>query len=188
MQDVCNIRYHTTCSSGEMLRSEVNARTPLGRSIESTLSKGKLVPSATVIALLKKQFAKFPQCILTLDGFPRNVDNLVDFTSLCGLPESAIFIDVPEDVMIERILHRGKTSGRSDDNRETAKMRVETFKEATLPTLEEMEKNGIKVHKLDGTQHPDEVWQELLQKSTTIRGHFDRQMEKGREHVLEKSF
>ena len=176
------------CSSGEMLRSEVAARSPLGLSIETTLSEGKLVPSATVIALLKKQFAKFPQCILTLDGFPRNVDNLLDFTSFCGLPESGIFIDVPEDVMIQRILHRGQSSGRSDDNRETAKMRVETFKEATLPTLEEMDKNGIQVHKLDGTQRPDEVWQELLQKSATIRGHFDRKLEKEREHVLEKSF
>ena len=176
------------CSSGEMLRSEVAAQTPLGVSIESSLSRGELISSATVVALLKKEFAKFPQSILALDGFPRNVENLLDFTSCCGLPESAIFIDVPEDVMIERILHRAKSSGRSDDNIETAKKRVETFKEATLPTLEAIEKNGIEVYKLDGTKHPDEVWKELLKKSSPIRGQFERQMEREREHVLERSF
>lgn len=176
------------CSSGEMLRSEVAAQTPLGVSIESSLSRGELISSATVVALLKKEFAKFPQSILALDGFPRNVENLLDFTSCCGLPESAIFIDVPEDVMIERILLRAKSSGCSDDNIETAKKRVETFKEATLPTLEAIEKNGIEVYRLDGTKHPDEVWKELLRKSSPIRGQFERQIEREREHVLERSF
>ena len=97
-------------------------------------------------------------------------------------------IDVPEDVMIERILHRAKSSGRSDDNIETAKKRVETFKEATLPTLEAIEKNGIEVYKLDGTKHPDEVWKELLTKSSPIRSQFKRQMERDREHILERIF
>ena len=68
----------------------------------------------------------------------------------------------------------------------SAKKRVE--KEATLPTLEAIEKNGIEVYRLDGRKHPDEVWKELLTKSSPIRGQFERQMEREREHVLEKSF
>jgi adenylate kinase family enzyme len=159
-------------SSGESLREEVASGSFLGKSIESLLKEGKLVPSTTMIALLKKQIGKFPGSLLALDGFPRTLQNYSDFDEICGAPECAIYIDVPDEVMIERILNRGKSgSGRSDDNLETAKMRIETFHQLTEPTIECLHESGIPVHTLDGTGTPDDVWKQLLELNTPIRRH-----------------
>mmetsp|Transcript_9076 Transcript_9076/g.20512 ORF Transcript_9076/g.20512 Transcript_9076/m.20512 type:complete len:148 (-) Transcript_9076:194-637(-) len=94
---------------------------PLAKSIEQTMKEGKLVPSSTIIALLKKQLRQFPGSLVALDGFPRNKQNYLDFNMVLGSPEFAIFVDVPDDEMISRIMKRAETSGQTDDNLETAK-------------------------------------------------------------------
>ena len=156
-------------SSGESLRDEVASGSSLGRSLESLLEEGKLVPSTTMIALLKKQIGRFPGSLLALDGFPRNLQNYQDFDEICGAPEFAVYIDVPDEVMIERIVNRGKSSGRADDNLETAAKRIDTFHQLTKPTLDCLRESGIAVHTLDGTGTPDDVWKQLLECDTPIR-------------------
>lgn len=139
-------------SSGDMLRQEVKSGSPLGKRIESTLAEGKLIASTTMIALIKKAIGKHPGALLALDGFPRTLENYRDFDAICGPPECAIHINVPDEVMIERILHRAATEGgRSDDNIETAQTRIQTYHELTRPTLDCLHENGIPVHTLDGT-------------------------------------
>jgi adenylate kinase family enzyme/Ca2+-binding EF-hand superfamily protein len=156
-------------SSGEMLRAEAASGSCLGKSIASLLEEGKLVPATTMIALLKKQIGKFPGALLALDGFPRTLQNYNDFDAICGAPECALYIDVPDEVMIQRILNRGKGgSGRSDDNIETAKRRIETFHELTVPTLDCLNESGVPVHALDGTGSPDDVWEQLLSLDTPV--------------------
>jgi adenylate kinase family enzyme len=104
-----------------------------------------------------------------LDGFPRTLQNYNDFDAICGAPECALYIDVPDEVMIQRILNRGKGgSGRSDDNIETAKRRIETFHELTVPTLDCLNESGVPVHALDGTGSPDDVWEQLLSLDTPV--------------------
>ena len=80
------------------------------------MQQGKLLPSTTIMALLKKSMANSPGHYVALDGFPRSRENCEDFQAMCGAPECAIHIEVPDDVMIERILKRGRESGRADDN------------------------------------------------------------------------
>lgn len=171
-------------SSGDILRQEVALQTPLGKTIESTLAQGKLVSSTTMIALLKKQMAKFPGSILALDGFPRSLENYQILDAVCGPPEMAIHIDVPKETMMERILQRGKDSGRSDDNEETAKERIATYEQVTLPTLDllmnqaakedEKSNNKIPVYTLDGTKGPQDVWQQLLDQCPPVRNRVER--------------
>lgn len=161
-------------SSGESLRDEVSSGSCLGRSIESTLQEGKLVPSTTMIALVKKKIMQFPGELLALDGFPRTTQNYHDFDEICGTPEFAIHIQVPDDIMMERILKRGQAKGgRSDDNSETAKLRIETFHKLTKPTLEALHRSNITIHTLDGTDTPEGVWNQLLSLETPIRHRLD---------------
>jgi len=150
-------------SSGQALRNEVASGSCLGRSIAHLLEEGQLVPPCTMIALLKKQLGKFPGQLLVLDGFPRTLQNYHDFDDICGAPEGAIYIDVPDEVMVDRILIRGKSgSGRSDDNLETAKTRIDTFHELTKPTLDNLQTSGIPVYTLDGKGTPDNVWHQFV--------------------------
>ena len=70
--------------------------------------------------------------------------------------------------MVERIVNRGKTSGRLDDNIETAKKRIAIFHKETKPTLECLESSGIPIHVLDGTGTPDDVWDQLASMDTPV--------------------
>jgi UMP-CMP kinase len=74
-----------------------------------------------------------------IDGFPRNINNVdawYDKMSIITNLENVLYLSLPEDVMLKRILKRGKTSGRTDDNIEVAKKRFRTFKEESGQVLE----------------------------------------------------
>ena len=71
-----------------------------------------------------------------------------------------LFFDCPEDVMTERLINRGKTSGRADDNAESIKKRFKTFVETSMPVVEYFEKMD-KVVKVKATKGPDEVYEEV---------------------------
>jgi adenylate kinase len=156
------------CSSGDLLRQEVVSGSPLGKEIETYMKDGKLLPSSTIMALMKKQVSKLPGAFVALDGFPRSIENYHDFDRICGAPEFAIYIDVPDDVMMERILKRGKDSGRVDDNEDTGRKRLHTFHSMGKPTLEALQASGIPIHVLDGRKSPDEVWVDLLALNTPL--------------------
>jgi len=155
-------------SSGDLLREEVASGSALGRSCFATMSEGKLLPSSTIMAMLKKHMAGHPGHYVALDGFPRSADNCRDFEDLMGAPECAFYIDVPDDVMVERILKRGQESGRSDDNLDTAKERLKTFHEQGKPTLDYLKNSGVPVYQLDGTQTPEHVWLQLINCNTPL--------------------
>ena len=70
-----------------------------------------------------------------------------------------LFYDCPEEVMQERLLNRGKTSGRSDDNAESIKKRFVTFLEQSMPAVDMFEKQG-KVEKIKAVATPEEVYEE----------------------------
>ena len=159
----------THYSSGEMLREEIASGSPLAKTIESLMEQGQLVPSTTIIALLKKQLRRMPGALVALDGFPRNLENYHDFDAVCGTPEFAIFVDVSDEEMIRRIMKRAETSGRVDDNIDTAKKRLKTFHEHTKPTLSQLDKSNVPIYRLDGATSPDEIWKELVEVCPPIR-------------------
>ena len=155
-------------SSGDLLREEVASGSALGQSCIKTMQEGKLLPSSTIMAMLKKNMAGHPGHYIALDGFPRSADNCRDFEDIMGAPEMAFYIDVPDDVMIERILKRGEESGRADDNVETAHERLKTFHAQGKPTLDYLKNSGVPVYTLDGTQTPEHVWLQLINCNTPL--------------------
>jgi len=133
----------THLSTGELLRAEREAGGPAAATIEEFISAGKLVPNAIVVSLLKDAMEKVTRTTgrnnFLLDGFPRSLDNLEAWYEIFGreaeLPKM-LYFECPYPVLEKRIMGRAKYSGRSDDNVDSVKLRFDTFKAETLPTVE----------------------------------------------------
>jgi len=118
-------------STGDILREEAKTN----KELEEKLKEGKLVESAFVLECAKKVIIekfKTSNSPFLLDGYPRNEENLEAWNKVIGDEfevKCMLYFNCPVDVMEKRILERGKTSGRSDDNIDSAKKRFNTFKE-----------------------------------------------------------
>ena len=129
----------THLSTGDLMRHEVASGSELGQLIESYTSQGQLVPDDVTIQLLEKHIESLPADTkgLIFDGFPRTLNQAVQLERLMKKrgDKTAILIDinVPEDEIIRRLLERGRTSGRTDDNLETIKKRLVVYHEQTRP-------------------------------------------------------
>ncbi|EDN09243.1 uridylate kinase [Histoplasma capsulatum] len=77
-----------------------------------------------------------------IDGFPRKMDQATFFEETVCPSAATIFLRCPEDVMLERLLKRGKTSGRDDDNIESIRKRFRVFEETSMPVIHHYEKEG----------------------------------------------
>ena len=102
-----------------------------------------------------------PGALLLIDGFPRNFDNMREWRRL--MPDTAqeictLVYDCPEAESERRILSRGESSGRSDDNVYALRRRLESFRVDTKPVLQKLRQDGVKVTVIDGNQSVAEVW------------------------------
>ena len=125
-------------STGDELRAEIASGSKLGQEINDIISLGNLIPDAQMIQLLKNYIASLPaDCKgVIFDGFPRTVDQAHALTQMLDEHHmEAYMLDLwaEEDVIIERLLNRGKISGRADDNLETIKKRLRIYNETTRP-------------------------------------------------------
>jgi len=144
-------------SAGDLLRAEVASGSELGKSLEDTMKEGKLVSSSVTIKLLKNAIRKAKQKTVLIDGFPRALDQADEFEKEVCPCKLVLFFDCPKDVLVERLLDRGKTSGRADDNIKTIKKRFDTFKNASMPVISYYEKKDL-VAKVSSVPAPDEVF------------------------------
>jgi adenylate kinase len=126
-------------STGDMLRAEIAAQTTLGLEAKALMDKGELVPDAVVIGMIEHKLDANPYAAgFVFDGFPRTVgqaealDTLLDTR---GIPiQKVLSLKVSEEELTKRILDRGKTSGRADDqNPEIVKNRVIEYRTKTEP-------------------------------------------------------
>ncbi|MBL0146028.1 MAG: adenylate kinase [Chitinophagaceae bacterium] len=110
-------------STGDLLRSEIAAQTPLGLEAKSIMDKGQLVPDEVVIGMISSALEANPQAKgFLFDGFPRTSAQAEALDNLLELKEAEINVmlalDVSEEELVKRLLKRGETSGRSDDTNE----------------------------------------------------------------------
>ncbi|XP_032259399.1 UMP-CMP kinase-like isoform X2 [Phoca vitulina] len=99
-----------------------------------------------------------------IDGFPRNQDNLQGWNkTMDGKADVSfiLFFDCNNEICIERCLERGKSSGRSDDDRESLEKRIQTYLRSTKPIIDLYEEMG-KVKKIDASKSVDEVFDEVV--------------------------
>lgn len=93
-------------------------------------------------------------------GFPRKMDQAIRFEKAVCPSKFTLFFDCPEDVMTERLINRGKTSGRADDNADSIKKRFKTFVETSMPVVEYFEKEN-KVVKIKAVKSPQEIYEDV---------------------------
>ena len=111
-------------STGDLLRSEIAAQTPLGMEAKAIMDKGQLVPDEVVVGMISSALEQNPQAKgFLFDGFPRTEAQSIALDKLLKLKNTEIGVvlalDVNEEELVKRLLNRGKTSGRSDDTNET---------------------------------------------------------------------
>jgi adenylate kinase len=111
-------------STGDLLRHEINNQTPLGKEAQNFMDKGQLVPDEVVIGMISSALDENPDAKgFLFDGFPRTQAQAKALDNLLELKEAPIAamlaLDVSEEELVKRLLKRGETSGRSDDNNES---------------------------------------------------------------------
>jgi adenylate kinase family enzyme len=151
-------------STGDLLRDEVKNKGPQAQLIESLQAEGKLVPSEILVELIKQAMAKCGnKGRFLLDGFPRSQENVDCWEKQIGSHAEIVFLlyfHCGFEIMEQRILKRGETSGRSDDNADAIKKRFETFTNQTEPIAKKYEAEG-KMVKVDAEKGVDEVYEIL---------------------------
>ncbi len=125
-------------STGDVLRAEIKSGSELGKELDAIISKGNLVPDQKMIDLIENFIANLPKDSkgVIFDGFPRTVEQAEALTELLKKYHlEAVMLDmfVEEQELIARLLNRGKTSGRADDNIDTIKQRLQVYKDVTKP-------------------------------------------------------
>ena len=153
-------------STGDMFRYELSHNTELGQLARSYMDKGQLVPDSVTIAMLKKRVEDNPHVKgFIFDGFPRTtpqaeaLDELLAEAgeSISGLIE----LSVDEDEIVKRVLLRGKTSGRADDNDESIiRKRINVYRSETTPVADYYSQFG-KSHKIQGVGSIDDIFNNL---------------------------
>ena len=143
-------------STGEMLRDHVARGTELGREAEAIMDAGDLVPDDIVIAMVEERLGRDDaSCGFLLDGFPRTTPQAEALDAVLGddrALEVVLYVEVPEDEIVARILARG----RSDDTEEAVRTRIAVYRAETEPLVEMYAERGL-VTPVHGVGDVDEV-------------------------------
>lgn len=128
-------------STGDVLRNEIKNGTELGKTAKRYIDEGQLLPDGLMTDILASVYDSLCPCEgVIFDGFPRTVaqaEALEEMLQKRGAEVNAMIeLDVPDEELTNRLLLRGKTSGRADDNEETIKKRLGVYKSQTAPLIE----------------------------------------------------
>ncbi len=150
-------------SAGDLLREETKSESETGKMISQMIRDGAIVPGHITIELLRKAIYSHPNssnATFLIDGFPREMKQALDFELQVSPCQFVLFFDCPMEELEKRLLNRGLTSGRSDDNIESIKKRFATFEQQTLPVFEYFKAQN-RVRKINSARPIDEVFAEV---------------------------
>jgi adenylate kinase len=154
-------------AAGDLLRAEVDGKTPLGREVAAYMQRGDLVPDELILKLLMpKVLAPAGANGYLLDGFPRSVEQAVEARKLAenagASPQAVIYLDAPREELIRRIVARASVEGRADDNPDTVRNRLEVFDDATRPLVDYYRERGL-LHVVDANRDEDAVTADIIE-------------------------
>ncbi len=153
-------------STGDLLRNEIAAQTPLGMAAKRLMDKGELVPDEVVIEMINSALENNPNARgFLFDGFPRTNAQAEALDKLLSQKNTSIAIvlalQVGKEELVSRLLNRGKTSGRSDDvNESVIRSRIDEYEKKTAAVAEYYNKFG-KVTLIKGEGTVDEIFDAL---------------------------
>lgn len=157
--------YHI--STGDVLRDNIKRGTELGKIANTFISDGKLIPDDLMISILDKVLddnAEAAAAGVIFDGFPRTIEQAKSLKTMLAKRGAKVDVvlglEVPDEELIDRLIKRGKDSGRSDDNLETIKKRLDVYHNQTSPLKEFYQAEGLYA-KIKGTGAIDEIFGEI---------------------------
>lgn len=154
-------------STGDLLRAEVAAGSKLGLEAKEVMARGELVSDAILLGMLEDRFSRDDtKNGFILDGYPRN---LAQAGALGKLLEkigqkfdAAVQLDVPTELLVERIAGRAQAEGRADDTPESVRTRLQVYTDQTAPVIEYYRNQG-ELTVVDGVGSLDEVFSRIVQ-------------------------
>jgi len=162
-------------STGDVLRGEIKKGSELGKTAQEYINQGQLVPDQLIVDMLAKVYDEFGRDHkgVIFDGFPRTIpqaEALKAMLSERGDKVAAMIeLDVPEDELMKRLLLRGQQSGRSDDNEETIRKRLDVYHSQTAPLIDWYEREGIR-HHIDGLGELDRIFGDICRVVDNVEG------------------
>ena len=160
-------------STGDLLRAEVAAGSRLGLEAKEVMARGELVSDAILLGMLEDRFSR-PDTAggFILDGYPRNLaqaDALDGLLQRIGQPmDYAVQLEVPTELLVERIAGRAKAEGRADDSPESVRTRLRVYDEQTAPVIEFYRAHG-QLTVVDGVGTLDEVFNRIVEAIAPVR-------------------
>ena len=154
-------------STGDLLRAEVAAGSKLGLEAKGVMARGELVSDAILLGMLEDRFSR-PDTAggFILDGYPRNLaqaDALDALLQRIGQPmDFAVQLEVPQELLVERIAGRAKAEGRADDNPESVRTRLRVYDSQTAPVIEFYRQHG-QLTVVPGVGTLDEVFNRIIE-------------------------
>ena len=152
-------------STGDLLRKEMAGKTRLGLEAQSIIAAGGLVSDEIIVQIIEKTITDNSSCNgFLFDGFPRTYIQAYILEGLMLKLHTSlnclISLTVPEEESVRRLMNRGITSGRSDDNEAVIRNRLKEYNQKTLPVLQFYRDKGIYVE-VDGTTEVAAVHQQI---------------------------
>jgi len=148
-------------ATGDILRAQVEAGTPLGVQVKAYLDRGELAPDSLVIDIIRHRLAD-PDTLrgFILDGFPRTVRQAealdVLLIELERPLDAVLYLDVDRQALLDRLGHRAEIDQRSDDRPDVIAHRIDVFLDQTAPLIDYYRQQS-KLRLIDGTQSPEQV-------------------------------
>lgn len=147
-------------STGDVLREAVKNNTDIGKKAKSYMDKGELVPDNVVIEIIKDKIASLDSSSFMLDGFPRTLAQAEALDAMLREHnydlDLVLMLDVDDEEVIKRIMHRQEIEDRKDDSEEVVRNRLKVYREQTSP-LEEYYRGNNLLKKLNGQGEISEV-------------------------------
>lgn len=155
-------------STGDVLRNEIKNGTELGKTAKGYIDNGQLIPDELMVSILASVYDGFGanHAGVIFDGFPRTIAQAEALKAMLAERGHAVAamieLDVPEAELMKRLIKRGQESGRSDDNEETIKKRLDVYHNQTSPLIDWYEKEGIHNH-IDGLGELDRIFKDICE-------------------------
>ena len=154
-------------STGDLLRAEVAAGSKLGLEAREVMARGELVSDAILLGMLEERFSRADTGGgFILDGYPRNLAQAAALDALLariGRPmDFAVQLEVPSELLVERIAGRAKAEGRADDNPDSVRKRLQVYADQTAPVIDFYRQHG-QLTVVDGVGGLDEVFTRILE-------------------------
>ena len=153
-------------STGEVLRDHIARGTKLGILADQYISKGQLIPDDLMISILADILDNDPNAAkgVILDGFPRTIPQAQALERMFDARgtklHAVVGLDVPEEELVDRLIKRGQQSGRSDDNLDTIRKRLDVYHNQTQPLREYYESKGS-YHNINGHGSVEEIFKSI---------------------------